>query len=129
MTPQITMKPLVPIVEDFINDIFESDFASDYFERTFDFVEEAIQNSETKLDDVFLLPIVRAGRKVSLHLVSTVSVLKTIIKDTFLDVFESKVSDLSGKCFDMLEEYILDSKSKFDDVTLLPIIQAMRSVF
>lgn len=120
-------KALMPVVEDFVNDLL-SEKIDNYLDEAFTLVEKTIRDSETKLDDMLLLPLVSAARVTTSKFISSARILKSVFMDSILEIVESKMERYGTELFDLLEKYIRDTGTKIDDRVFLPVLKTIRAI-
>jgi hypothetical protein len=60
---QFLLKMLVPIVMQVIEGLLSPDNLRTYGDRLFDFIEDAVKDSKTDIDDITVLPVIQMVRK------------------------------------------------------------------
>jgi len=60
---ELLLKVAAPILNGVVDELLKQENIQVYGDRLFDFLEDAVTNSETTIDDVTVLPIIAALRK------------------------------------------------------------------
>lgn len=56
------LKMLVPVLMNVVEELLNAENIKQYGDKLFDFIEDAVKDSETTFDDLTVLPIVKALR-------------------------------------------------------------------
>ena len=60
---EFLLKMAIPIIQNIIVELLSQENIQNYGDKLFDFIEEAVANSKTTLDDALVLPIIAQLRQ------------------------------------------------------------------
>jgi len=117
---------IMPILTKVLGQLLSEDNLAPLKRRLFTFMTDVVQDSETKLDDIMLLPILQKIEEQAngLDLVGMVAPLLQEVVNSV--IAGGLIREYGHRLFDLLEDTVMDSRTKIDDYTVLPVLKVMR---